>query len=93
MIFARATTCIFSACQRTYHTYYIQPLDIGCFAPLKRAYSHELETLTRNHINHITKLEFLPAFKEAFARSINTENIKASLKGAGIVPLDPEAVL
>jgi hypothetical protein len=33
---------------------------------LKRAYSREVESLIRHHINHITKLEFLPAFKAAF---------------------------
>ena len=44
----------------------LQPLDVGCFSPLKRAYSREVEGLIRHYINHITKLEFLPAFKAAF---------------------------
>lgn len=53
----------------------LQPLDVGCFSPLKRAYSREVESLIRNHINHITKLEFLPAFKVAFDRSFTAANI------------------
>jgi hypothetical protein len=53
----------------------LQPLDVGCFSPLKRAYSREIEALIRHHINHITKLEFLPAFKAAFNRSFTAANI------------------
>ena len=71
----------------------LQPLDVGCFSPLKRAYSREVESLIRNHINHITKLEFLPAFKTAFDRSFTPANICSAFRGAGLVPLQPEAVL
>lgn len=44
----------------------LQPLDVGCFSPLKKAYGKHVENLIRLRINHITKLEFLPALKEAF---------------------------
>jgi hypothetical protein len=47
----------------------------------------------RNHINHITKLEFLPAFKAAFDRSFTPVNIYSAFRGAGLVPLQPETVL
>jgi hypothetical protein len=49
-----------------YLSHLLQQLNVSCFSPLKRAYSHKIEGLIRNHINHITKLEFLPAFKAAF---------------------------
>ena len=71
----------------------LQPLDVGCFSPLKRAYSRKVESLIRNHINHITKLEFLPAFKTAFDRSFTPANIRSAFQGAGLVPLQPDAVL
>jgi len=71
----------------------LQPLDVGCFSPLKRAYSREIESLIRHQINHITKLEFLPAFKAAFDRSFTTANICSAFRGAGLVPLQPDAVL
>jgi hypothetical protein len=45
-------------------SYLLQPLDVGCFGPLKKAYGRQVENLTRSYINHITKLEFLPAFKQ-----------------------------
>jgi hypothetical protein len=60
---------------------------------LKRAYSREVESLMRNYINHITKLEFLPAFKAAFDRSFTPVNICSAFRGAGLVPLQPETVL
>ncbi|KAH8621568.1 hypothetical protein IG631_23783 [Alternaria alternata] len=71
----------------------LQPLDVGCFSPLKRAYSREVESLIRHHINHITKLEFLPAFKAAFDRAFTPANICSAFRGAGLVPLQPDAVL
>ncbi|KAI1681040.1 DDE superfamily endonuclease [Pyrenophora tritici-repentis] len=74
-------------------SYLLQPLDVGCFSPLKRAYSREVESLMRNHINHITKLEFLPAFKIAFNRAFTPANICSAFRGAGLVPLQLEAVL
>ena len=71
----------------------LQPLDVGCFSPLKRAYSREVESLIRNHINHITKLEFLPVFKAAFDQSFTSANICSAFRGAGLVPLQPDTVL
>jgi hypothetical protein len=71
----------------------LQPLDVGCFSPLKCAYSREIKALIRHHINHITKLEFLPAFKTAFDRSFTAANICSAFRGAGLVPLQPDVVL
>jgi hypothetical protein len=48
----------------------LQALDVGCFSPLKKAYSRQLEHLVRAHINHITKTEFLPAYIDAYNASI-----------------------
>ena len=70
----------------------LQPLDVGCFSPLKRAYSRQIESLVRDHINYITKLEFLPAFRAAYNQSITKENIYASFRGAGLAPHNPEVV-
>ena len=49
--------------------------------------------LIRDHINHITKLGFLPAFRAAYNQSITKENICASFRGAGLAPHDLEAVI
>jgi hypothetical protein len=84
---------IYTLCMPPHSSHLLQPLDVGCFSPLKRAYSREIETLIRHHINHITKLEFLPAFKVAFQRSFTSANICSAFRGAGLVPLQPDVVL
>ena len=43
----------------------LQPLDIGCFAVLKRAYGQIVEMKMRLGINHINKLDFLEAYPHA----------------------------
>jgi hypothetical protein len=71
----------------------LQPLDVGCFGPLKKAHGRKIERLAHNHINHTTKLEFLSAFKAAYCKSFTKDNICANFRGAGPVPYNPEAVL
>jgi hypothetical protein len=70
-----------------------QPLDVGCFSVLKRAYSRQIETFIKAHINHITKVEFFLAFVAAYKESITAQNAQAGFRGAGLVPFDPQAVL
>ena len=70
-----------------------QPLDVGCFSVLKRAYGREVEHFIKSHINHITKVEFLLAFKAAHAAAMTENNIKGGFRGAGLVPFNPEAVI
>jgi hypothetical protein len=84
---------IYTLCMPPHSSHLLQPLDVGCFSPLKRAYSREVEALIRHHINHITKLEFLPAFKAAFNRAFTTANICSAFRGAGLQPLQPDVVL
>lgn len=71
----------------------LQPLDVGCFGPLKLAYGRQIEGLMRSHVTHITKVDFLPAFYAAFQVAMTENNIKAGFKGTGIIPYDPESVL
>ncbi|KAH5464617.1 hypothetical protein HBI28_238220 [Parastagonospora nodorum] len=71
----------------------LQPLDVGCFAPLKKAYGRQAEELMRNRITHITKLEFLLCFKRAFDAAITSSNIQGGFRGAGLVPFDSERVI
>ena len=71
----------------------LQPLDVGCFSPLKRAYGREIEVLMKSHVNHVTKVESFIAFKSAFHAVFTEDNVKSGFRGAGLVPPDPEAVL
>jgi hypothetical protein len=80
-------------CMPAHSSHLLQPLDVGCFSPLKRAYGDEISSLARYDSKQIKKEAFLPAFKAAFKRSITKKNICASFRGAGLVPHNPEAVL
>jgi hypothetical protein len=80
-------------CMPAHSSHLLQPLDVGCFSPLKRAYGDEINSLTRYGTKKITKEAFLPAFRAAFEKAITKENICAGFSGAGLVPYDPERVI
>ena len=84
---------IITLCMPPHSSHLLQPLDVGCFAPLKKAYGRQVEELMRNHITHITKLEFLPCFKRAFDAAITSSNIQGGFRGAGLVPFAPDRVI
>jgi len=73
----------------------LQPLDVGCFAPLATYYSHNLEQFTINS-EGFTKLQkrdffrlFFPAWHDAFTE----KNMASSWRKAGLFPFDPDVVL
>ena len=84
---------IVTICMPAHSSHILQPLDVGCFGPLKHAYGRQIEDLMRMHITHISKLEFLCAFREAFFSSMTEKNIQGGFAGAGLVPYDPQRVL
>jgi hypothetical protein len=71
----------------------LQPLDIGCFAVLKRAYGRLVKSKMRVGINHIDKLDFLEAYPLARIKAFKSETIKNSFGAAGLVPFLPERVI
>jgi hypothetical protein len=71
----------------------LQPLDVGCFGPLKKAYGREIEDKMRGGITYISKEDFFPAFFAAFQKAITVENILGGFRGSGLVPHNPQAVL
>jgi hypothetical protein len=84
---------IITLCMPSHSSHILQPLDVGCFGPLKKAYSKEIEGLMRAHITHITKADFFPAFFTAFKASMTRENIQGAFRGAGLIPFNPQSVL
>jgi hypothetical protein len=80
-------------CMPPHSSHILQPLDVGVFGPLKKAYGRQIEHLMKARVTHITKEDFFPAFLEAFNASLTEENIQGGFRGAGLVPLDVERVL
>jgi hypothetical protein len=84
---------IITLCMPPHSSHLLQLLDVGCFAPLKKAYGRQAKLLMRNKITRISKLEFLPCFNAAFDASITQSNIQGGFRGAGLVPFNLEVVI
>jgi hypothetical protein len=76
-----------------YLSYLLQPLDVGCFSPLKQAYGDEISSLAQYSTKQIKKEAFLLAFKAAFKKAMTKENIYIGFRGARLVPYNLEAVI
>jgi DDE superfamily endonuclease len=56
---------IILVCMPPHLLHLLQPLDVICFAVLKRQYGQLVEQRMRLGFNHIDKIDFLTAFPEA----------------------------
>lgn len=84
---------IITLCMPPHSSHILQPLDVGCFSPLKTAYGKQIEGMMRASITHITKEDFFPAFLAAHQAAITPDNVRGGFRGAGLVPFDPEKVI
>jgi hypothetical protein len=84
---------IITLCMPPHSSHILQPLDVGCFSPLKKAYGKQIEGLIRGGQTHITKEDFFPAFQVAFQESMTIQNVQGGFRGTGITPFDPQRVL
>ena len=50
---------IITLCMPPHTSHILQPLDVGCFGPLKKAYSHQIQDLGRLGYFYVTKEDFL----------------------------------
>jgi hypothetical protein len=71
----------------------LQPLDVGCFAVLKRAYGRLVESRTRLGFNHIDKFDFLMAYPSARVDTFKPNTIQNSFRATGLSPYSPTEVL
>ena len=84
---------ILTLCMPAHTSHILQPLDVSCFGPLKKAYGSQIENKMRLGINHITKEEFLPAFKIAHEKVMTAANITSGFRATGLAPFSPQIVL
>jgi hypothetical protein len=84
---------IITLCMPPHSSHILQPLDVGCFGPLKKAYGRQIENMMQAHIHHITKDDFFPAFHAACNEAMTESNIQGGFRGAGLLPFDPEKVI
>jgi len=73
----------------------LQPLDIGCFAPLAIYYSQLLEQQSRlsEGQTRMTKRDFFKCFFPAWQKAFTDKNIASSWCKTGLFPFNPALVL
>ena len=76
-----------------YSSHLLQPLDVGCFAPLKRAYGRFVGDFARVGYNHFDKLDFLAEYPRARIEAFKPQTIQASFAATGLTIIDLERVL
>src|SRR5450432_2052587 len=84
---------IITLCMPPHSSHLLQPLDVGCFAILKRLYRQQVQELMRTSVNHIDKPDFLEAYHHARKATMSLANITSSFAATGVVPYDPDRVL
>ena len=85
--------CIITLCILPHSSHLLQPLDISCFAGIKRSYGRQIEDLMRVGVSYIDKSDFLPAYLIARTEALTPTTIRSGFVAAGLVPYDPERVL
>jgi hypothetical protein len=74
-------------------THLTQPLDKGCFAPLKAAWKQECHQYVVEHPGQaVTKFQFSRLFAKAWACGMTMSNIIAGFRVTGVYPLNRNAI-
>lgn len=84
---------IIPLCTPSHSSHLLQPLDVGCFAVLKRTYSRFVSDLARTGYNHIDKFDFLADYPRARIEAFQPNIVQNSFAATGIVPVDANRVL
>jgi hypothetical protein len=84
---------IITLCMPAHTSHLLQPLDVGCFSPIKTLYGHEVAELARQSIYHVDKLDFLWIYKKIRRQALSDSNVKAGFQATGLIPFSPERVL
>jgi hypothetical protein len=84
---ARERVILFTLPPNTTHM--LQPLDRGCFGPLKMAWREECHQYMSEHPGRVvTKFQFSTLFSRAWSRSMTMANVTAGFRVTGIYPLN-----
>ncbi|KAL6167035.1 hypothetical protein ACJQWK_06486 [Exserohilum turcicum] len=77
---------IITLCMPPHTSHLLQPLDVSCYSPLKRAYGREVEELAQHGVYHVDKIDFLAAYTRIRLKIFTQQNIQAGFRATGLVP-------
>ena len=84
---------IVAYCLPAHSTHLLQPLDVGLFSPLQKAYGVQVDRLVRFGNVVVTKGNFLPMIIIARTATYTKKNILSAWRGAGLIPFNSRHVL
>ena len=71
----------------------LQPLDVGVFAPLKRALASETDAALRLDTGRMSRVEWVEIYIRIREKALTSSNIRRGWRGTGLAPLSPITVL
>jgi UDP-N-acetylglucosamine pyrophosphorylase len=71
----------------------LQPLNVGCFSPLKVLYGHKVSELARQSIYHVDKDKFLYIYARVRTSVLLGQNVLSGFQATGLILFSPERVL
>jgi hypothetical protein len=76
------------------HTsHFLQPLDVGCFQPMKWHHGQALDLSARYGGQEFTKIQFFAALHEICQKTFTDRTIGGGWARTGLIPFNPEKVL
>ncbi len=84
---------IVALCLPPHSTHLLQPLDVGVYGPLSKAYKKCVHHHSRYGAVNVNKIDFLRYYQEARSTAITTHNILSAWRGAGLIPFNPSVVI
>jgi len=80
-------------CMPPHSSHLLQPLDVACFAVLKRTYGLNIQAQMWAGINYIDKDDFLELYLPAREVTYSSRIVQSGFRATGLVPFEPEEVL
>ena len=93
VIFKAAEEHVILFCLPPHTTHLTQPLDKGCFGPLKMAWRKQCKDfISRNPGRVVTRYDFSSLFGKVWEKSMTMTNVIAGFRCTGIYPFDRNAL-
>ena len=92
-LFLSVCHLIIPLCLLPHSTHILQPLDVGVFSPLAKAYKTRIQQHSMFGAERITNQQFLEFFQLARKEAISLRNIASAWRATGLRPFNPSLVL
>lgn len=84
---------ILPLCLPPHSTHILQPLDVGVFSPLAKAYKSLIQSNSIFGAERVDNERFLIYFQQARRSAISTKNIASAWRAAGLQPFNPAPII